>query len=55
MSEPAGEGQRERKRARIPRRLLTVSADPNTGLELVNLEIMMGDKVKSRMLNVLSH
>ena len=31
---------RGRERERIPRRLHTVSADPNMGLELMNREIM---------------
>ena len=34
--EQAGEGQRDR----LPSRLCTVSAEPNTGLELANHEIM---------------
>ena len=36
----AGEGQRERKKERIPSRLHTVSAEPHAGLELTNHEIM---------------
>ena len=35
-----GKGQRERERERIPSRLHTVGAEPNTGLELTNGEIM---------------
>ena len=31
---------RERQRERIPRRLCTVSAEPNAGLELTKSEIM---------------
>ena len=31
---------RERRRDGIPSRLLTVSAEPNTGLDLTNCEIM---------------
>ena len=34
-----GEGERERERERIPSRLHTVSAELDTGLEPVNLEI----------------
>ena len=34
------ESGRERRRARIPSRLLAVSAEPNVGLELTNFEIM---------------
>ena len=34
------EGQRERERDRIPSRLRAVSAEPETGLELKNHEIM---------------
>ena len=35
-----GEGQRERGRERIPSRLHAVSAEPDTGLKLMNHEIM---------------
>ena len=38
--EQVGEGQRARKRERIPSRLLAVSAEPDAGLELMNHEIM---------------
>ena len=31
---------RERRRQRIPRTLLAVSTEPDSGLELVNLEIV---------------
>ena len=41
-----GEGQRERKRARIPSRLHAVSMEPDVGLELMNHEIMTGTKVR---------
>ena len=32
--------ERERERERIPSRLLTVSTEPDVGLELTNCEIM---------------
>ena len=35
-----GEVQREREREKIPNRLLTVSAEPDAGLEPTNREIM---------------
>ena len=35
-----GEGQRKRERERLPSRLGAVSADPDTGLEPMNREIM---------------
>ena len=35
-----GEGQREREIERIPRRLCTVSTEPDVGLELTNREVM---------------
>ena len=40
MSRRGAERERERKRERIPSRLHAVSAEPNTGLELTNWEIM---------------
>ena len=45
--EQVGEGQRERERgrARIPSRLLTVCAEPDAGLELLNPELMTGAKI----------
>lgn len=47
----AGEGQRERGIRRIPRRLHTVSAEPNMGFKLTNREIMTWVEVKSQTLN----
>ena len=35
----AGEGCREKERERIPSRLLTVSAEPDEGLDSMNREI----------------
>ena len=35
-----GEAEREEKRDRIPRRLCAVGTEPNSGLELMNHEIM---------------
>ena len=35
------EGQRERRRERIPSRLLTDSTEPNRGLELTNFKNMI--------------
>ena len=49
----AGEEQRERER--IPSRLHAVSAEPDAGLRLTNCEVMTRAKMKSRMLNPLSH
>ena len=49
-----GEGQRERE-AESPRRLYTVSTEPDTGLELTNREIMPELKSRVQMLNQLSH
>ena len=40
---------------RIPSRLHTVSTEPNSGLKLTNRVIMTRPKIKSRMLNRLSH
>ena len=48
-------GQRENGRERIPSRLHTVSAEPDAGLQLMNPEIMTPAKIKSQMLNRLSH
>ena len=50
-----GERERERERERISSSLSTVSAEPNAGLELTNLEIMTLAEIKSQMLNPLSH
>ena len=46
-----GRGERER----IPSRLCTVSMKPDVGLEPTNYEIMTRTKIKSWMLNRLSH
>ena len=46
---------RERGRQGIPSRLLTASTEPDTGLDLMNREIMTWAEIKSRMLNGLSH
>ena len=40
---------------RIPSRLHTVSAEPNMRLNPTNCEIMTLAKIKSQMLNLLSH
>ena len=45
----------ERGKERIPSRLCSVRADPNVGLEHTNREIMTGAKIKSQMLDRLSH
>ena len=52
-----GEVKRERERVTkgIPSRFSTSSAEPKAGLDLRNLEIMTWDKIKSQMLNWLSH
>ena len=47
--------ERHRERGRIPSRLCTVSPEPNTELNLTNLENMTWAKIKSWMLNSLSH
>ena len=54
-SAQAEEGQRERGRERIPRRVHTVSAEPDAGPNLRNSEIMTRAEIKSQMLNLLSH
>ena len=41
----------ERIGERISSRLLPVSAEPNTGLDLTNHEIMTQAKIRSRILN----
>ena len=51
----SGEGQRERKRERIPSWLHNVSTEPDVGLDLMICEILTWAKIKSRMLNWLSH
>lgn len=40
---------------RIPGRLHAVSADPDAGLKIMNLEIMTQGEIKSWMLERLSH
>ena len=40
---------------KIPSKLHTVSAEPDSGLEIVNREIMIWAKIKSQMLHQLSH
>ena len=46
-----GEGQRERETERNPNRLGTVITEPDTGLRLINYEIMTQAEIKSQMLN----
>ena len=46
---------RESGKEKIPSRLHAVSTEPNVGLDLTNREIMTWAKIKSRMLNRLSH
>ena len=41
-----GEGQRKRRRERIPSRLCTASAKPNSGLKPTNYEIMIWAEVR---------
>ena len=48
------EGQRYRKRERNPSKLHTVSAEPDVGLKLMNLEIITQAETKSQILNQLS-
>ena len=50
-----GEGQREREGDKILSRLHTVSAEPDSGLEPTNREILTRAEIKSRTLNRLSH
>ena len=49
------DGCRERGREGIPRRLCAVSTESDTGLSLMNAEIMTQAKIKSQTLNSLSH
>ena len=49
-----GEGHRGKGRDRIPSRPCTVSAEPDTGLNLTNTEIVTGAKTKSQTLHGLS-
>ena len=50
-----GRGGAEREGERIPSRLRIVSAEPDVGLEPTNCEIMTRAKIKSQMLDRLSH
>ena len=54
-SASGGGAVREGERERIPSRLRADSAEPDAGLSLTNREIMTGAKVKSWLLNGLSH
>ena len=49
VSEP--ERGREKGRERIPSRFHTISAEPDTGLELTNHEIMTSAEIQSRLTN----
>ena len=51
----SGEGHREKEGERIPSRLRTIRAEPDTGLELMNREIVTSAEIKSPKLNRLSH
>ena len=51
----SGEGHREKEGERIPSRLCTISAEPDTGLELMNREIVTSAEIKRQVLNRLSH
>ena len=51
MRVPAGEGQRERGRQRIPSRFRADGTEPNTGLDPMNREIATRAEVGSRMLS----
>ena len=50
----ASRGGAERERDRTPSRFLSVSAQPEPGLELMNSEIMIRAKIKSQTLNRLT-
>ena len=50
-----GGAGRERRRERILSRLCTVLTEPDSGLDLTNHEIVILAKIKSQMLNWLSH
>ena len=52
--ESTSRGGAERRRDRIPSRLRTISAGPDSGLELPNLEIMTWAEIKNWTLNRLS-
>ena len=47
-------GEKQGQKERIPSRFCTVSAEPDTGLELTDHEMVTAE-IKSRMLNRLSH
>ena len=49
------ERERERETERIPSRLRAISTEPKAELELTNHEIVTSAKIKSWMLNRLSH
>ena len=49
------ERQTERERRRIPSRVYAIRTELDTGLDLMNLEIMTWVETKSRTLNWLSH
>ena len=49
------EEHREGERERIPSRIHTVSTEPDAGVNPTNCEITTGTKIKSQMLNRLSH
>ena len=49
------QGRGRKRRKRIPSRLHTVRAEPDTGLDPVNLETVTEAKIKSQTLNGLSH
>ena len=52
-----GEGQRERERERerLPSRLRAVSTETDTGFHPMTHEIMTWAKIKSKLLNWLTH
>ena len=52
--ERRGEERRERERGSIPSRLCAVSAETDTGLHLMNCEILTWAEIESRTLNKLS-
>ena len=45
--EKVGDGPREKGRERIPSRFCAVSIEPNSGLDLMNHEIMTGAEIES--------
>ena len=53
--ERAGKQGRGRNRERIPSRLLDISVEPESGLELTNCEITTRAEIRSRPLNQLNH